>query len=265
MVQELVRLTLAETNASFVKPAPASRFLAKVKTVSDQMATSVTDEEERRAFSLARATDAWQAEFQDAELLQILAAVQSPQQTLDFMKQLSVNSAPPANLTVADTWNLDPPSSFDTSFSRQCYGVARQGLVERGVTELLKDLPSADLIGSLTVREVLEMSPLQAAKVLGGADNLKALQDAFLDQRQQALAAARSLRDGYPGEVVSVLETAAQEGISPGEALIRLKGQVPATLSQAGKAELERQLDNTLTLFQVSGKRLDVLRLRSEG
>jgi hypothetical protein len=64
---------------------------------------------------------------------------------------------------------------------------------------------------------------------------------------------------------VSVLETAAQEGISPGEALIRLKGQVPATLSQAGKAELERQLDNTLTLFQVSGKRMDVLRLRSEG
>jgi hypothetical protein len=259
VVQELLLQTMTSATPVLAKAERTQRFLDQVATTSQEQPAAIGDPQERQAVALGQVADAWAAEYPEAQVLQLLAAVQPPQQTLNLVKQLGARPGAVAGPTVADGFDLQPPSRFETNTSRVLYAEARQRLEERPLKELVADLPTTDVVASLTVGDVLARSPQEAATLLGGDDKLESVRRAFLRDRKDALEAAAGLADGAPPEVVAKVETAVAAGEQPAEALTRLKDEEEAKPEQVRNAELLRKLGNAETLLRVSGNRIDAL------
>jgi len=199
-------------------------------------------------------------------VLQLLAALQPAEQTLDLVKRLGAAPGPVAGPTVADGLNLKPPTSFASDTGRVLYAGVRQGLEVRSIKDLVLDLPEGSrlpdtaLVASLTVADVLARSPEDAAKVLGGADNVEAITKAFLNDRQAALEASAALADGVLAAVVANVEAEVAAGQKPDAVLEKLKKLEEDKPPQERDNTLLRNLSNAETLLRVSGNRLDVLR-----
>lgn len=257
VVQELLLQTMTSATPVLARADRAQRFLDQVATTSQEQPAAIGDPQERQAIALGQVADAWAAEFPEAQVLQLLAAVQPPQQTLDLVKQLGARPGAVAGPTVADGFDLQPPSRFDTNTSRVLYAEARQRLEGRPLKELVADLPATDLLASLTVGDVLARSPQEAATLLGGTDKLESVRNAFLRERKDALEAAAGLADGAPREVMTKVETAVAAGEQPAEVLSRLRAE--ERRKPQPDPELLRKLGNAATLLRVSGNQIDGL------
>jgi hypothetical protein len=260
LVRELVLRTMAATMPSLARGDRAQVFIDQVNLAMGALPSSAADSQERQAIALGQVADAWAAEFPEAQMLQLLAAVQPPRQTLDLLERLGALPAPSAGPTVTDSLNLQPPPvRFTTNTSRLLYAEVRQRLLERSLKELMPDLPPTELAASLKVGDLLARSPQEAATLLGGADKLESVRNAFLKDRKDALESAAGLADGAPPEVVAKVETALAAGEQPAEALNRLKAEEEAKPVQDRDTELLRKLGNAETLLRVSGNRIDAL------
>jgi hypothetical protein len=266
VVQELLLQTMVSATPALAKGDGSQAFLDQVEAREREEPASIGTPGERKERALAEVADAWAAEYPDAQVLQLLAAVQPAEQTLDLVKRLGAAPGPVAGPTVADGLNLKPPTSFASNTGRVLYAGARQGLEQRPIKDMVLDLPEGSrlpdtaLVASLTVANVLARSPEDAAKVLGGADQLAAVTKAFLNDRQAALEASSALADGVPAALVANVEAAVAEGSKPDEVLNDLRKQEEAKPEAERDNTLLRNLSNAETLLRVSGNRLDVLR-----
>jgi len=273
VVQQLLLQTMATTAPAFAKADRSQAFLEQVEVREREQPASISTTGERKALALAQVADAWAAEYPDAQVLQLLAAIQPAEQTLDLVKRLGAAPGPVAGPSVADGLDLKPPTRFESNTERVLYAGVRERLEARPIKDLALDLPEGSLpdtalVGSLTVGEVLARSPEEAAKLLGGADKLDAVTKAFLGDRQAALEAASGLADGVPAALVAKVETDVAAGKQPDAVLDQLKKDEEAKPEPERDKALLRNLANATTLLRVSGNRIDALaalRRRPEG
>ena len=264
VVQQLLLQTMATTAPAFAKADRSQAFLDQVAVREREQPAAISTTGERKARALAEVADAWAAEYPDAQVLQLLAAVQPAEQTLELVKRLGTAPRPVAGPSVADGLDLKPPSRFESNTERVLYAGVRERLEERPIKDLALDLPEGSLpdtalVASLTVGEVLARSPEEAAKLLGGADKLDAVTKAFLGDRQAALEAASGLADGVPAALVAKVETDVAAGKQPDEVLDQLTKEEEAKPEPERDNTLLRNLANASTLLRVSGNRIDAL------
>jgi hypothetical protein len=264
VVQQLLLQTMATTAPAFAKADRSQAFLDQVAVREREQPAAISTTGERKARALAEVADAWAAEYPDAQVLQLLAAVQPAEQTLELVKRLGTAPGPVAGPSVADGLDLKPPTRFVNNTERVLYAGVRERLEERPIKDLALDLPEGSLpdtalVGSLTVGKVLARSPEEAAKLLGGADKLDAVTKAFLGDRQAALEAASGLADGVPAALVAKVETDVAAGKQPDEVLDQLKNEEEAKPEPERDKALLRNLANATTLLRVSGNRIDAL------
>lgn len=266
VVQSVLQRALAATTPTLFRTGRPQVFLDQFESAVKEVSSTISNLNERQTIALAQVADAWAAEYPEAQLFQFLAAVQPPQQFLGFVEKLKSTAPSATGPTVADGLELKPPTSFASNTDWVLYAGARQGLEERPIKDLVLDLPEGSrlpdtaLVASLTVADVLARSPEDAAKVLGGADQLAAVTKAFLNDRQAALEASSSLADGVPAAVVAKVEAEVAAGQKPEAVLEKLKKEEEAKPLEERDNTLMRNLSNAETLLRVSGNRLDVLR-----
>jgi hypothetical protein len=271
VVQQLLLQTMATTAPAFAKADRSQAFLEQVAVREGEQPAG--NPGERKALALGQVADAWAAEYPDAQVLQLLAAIQPAEQTLDLVKRLGTAPGPVAGPSVADGLELKPPNRFESNTERVLYAGVRERLEKRQINDLALDLPEGSLpdsalVASLTVGDVLARSPEEAAKLLGGADKLDAVTKAFLSDRQAALEAASGLADGVPTGLVAKVETEVAAGKKPDEVLDQLKKEEEAKPEPERDKALLRNLADASTLLRVSGNRVDALealRRRPEG
>jgi hypothetical protein len=273
VVQELLLQTMVSATPALAKGDRSQAFLDQVAVVSSEQPAAISDPKKRQAIALGKVADAWAAEYPDAQVLQLLAAVQPAEQTLELVKRLGTAPGPVAGPSVADGLDLKPPTRFESNTERVLYAGVRERIEERRISNLALDLPEGSLpdtalVGSLTVGDVLARSPQEAAKLLGGADKLDAVTKAFLSDRQAALEAASGLAHGVPAALVAKVETEVAAGKQPDEVLDQLKKEEEAKPEPERDKALLLNLANATTLLRVSGNRvetLEALRRRPEG
>jgi len=264
LVQELLLQTMVSATPTLAKGDRSQAFLDQVAVVSNEQPAAISDPKERQAIALGQVADAWAAEYPDAQVLQLLAAVQPAEQTLELVKRLGAAPGPVAGPSVADGLEIKPPTRFESNTERVLYAGVRERLEERPIKDLALDLPEGSLpdtalVGSLTVGDVLARSPEEAAKLLGGADKLDAVTKAFLGDRQAALEAASGLADGVPAALVAKVETDVAAGKKPDEVLDQLKKDEEAKPEPERDNALLRNLAHASTLLRVSGNRVEAL------
>ncbi|MFM7547390.1 MAG: hypothetical protein ACKO8I_00655, partial [Cyanobacteriota bacterium] len=273
LVQELLLQTMVSATPALAKGDRSQAFLDQVAVVSSEQPAAISDPKKRQAIALGQVADAWAAEYPDAQVLQLLAAVQPAEQTLELVKRLGTAPGPVAGPSVADGLDLKPPTRFESNTERVLYAGVRERLEERPIKDLALDLPEGSLpdtalVGSLTVGDVLARSPEEAAKLLGGADKLDAVTKAFLGDRKAALEAASGLADGVPAALVAKVQTDVAAGKQPDEVLDQLMKEEEAKPEPDRDQTLLRNLADATTLLRVSGNRIDALaalRRRPEG
>ena len=273
VVQWLVGDVVRRTNPDWTRAGRSQALLDQVEKVSNDLPATIGSANQRQARALAQVADAWAAEYPDAQLLQLLAAVQPPEQTLDLVKRLGAAAKPEAGPTVADGLDLQPPARFGSRTERVLYAGVRQRLEERRIQDLALDLAEGSLpdtarLASLTLGDVLARSPEEAARLLGGAEQLAAVTKAFLRDRQAALEAASGLAGGVPAELVAKVEAEVAAGGKPEEVLEQLRKDEQAKPEPDRNPELLRNLADARTLLELSNNRLDALaplRRRLEG
>jgi hypothetical protein len=257
VVQQLLLHGMATATPSLARVDRSQRFLVDVERASEELPAEIRDTQERQTRALGQVADAWAAEFPDAQVLQLLAAVQPPQLTLELVERLGAQPGAAAGPTVADGLDLKPPSRFETGTSRLLYAEARRRLEERPLRELVEDLPEEGLAASLTVGDVLARSPQEAESILGGSARLQDLRAAFRRERQEALEAANGLADGAPQDLVASMEGAVSSGEQPAEVLDRLRAEEEA--KPQPDARRLQAIGHATSLLRVSGNRIEAL------
>lgn len=257
VVKELLLQTIEVSTPALARGNRAALFQAQVQEVVNAQPAGTGDALERQRLALAQVADAWAAEYPDVQVIQLLAAVQPPEQTLALVRQLGARPGPVAGPTVADGLELVPPKQFETETSRVLYADVRARLEERPLAELVPDLPTEGVVASLTVGELLARSPQEAEQLLGGAPKLEEVRTAFLRNREDALNAAQGLADGVPRELLARAEAEVGRGVAADEALAKLKEEEAA--KPQPDALLIDRIDRSATLLRLGGNRLDVL------
>ena len=257
VVKELLLQTIEAATPALARGDRAALFQAQVQEVANAQLAGTGDAVERQRLALAQVADAWAAEFPDVQVIQLLAAVLPPEQTLELVRELGSRPGPSAGPTLADGLDLVPPNRFETETSRTLYADVRSRLEERPLAALVSNLPTDGVVASLTVGELLARSPQEAEQLLGGAPKLEEVRTAFLRNREEALNAAKGLADGVPRELVARVEAEVGRGVAADEALAKLKEE-EAAKPQPDALLLER-IDRSATLLRLGGNRLDVL------
>jgi hypothetical protein len=111
--------------------------------------------------------DAYAAEYPDYQLMQVLAAVQPPQQTLMVVTKLSVKRPTEKAETLADELAAGGPTVFAEVDAQPLYADLRASLDERKVADYVEGTDSAT--AKLTVKD--PPRPPAEAQLLLGADN----------------------------------------------------------------------------------------------
>jgi hypothetical protein len=233
-------------------------FLDEVQKASVALSSTIPDPGERMQRAIEQVLDGWATEIPDMQVLQLLAAVQSPEKTTDLVRRLGALPSPHHGPTVREGLNLTPPSSFKTESSRRLYANVFRALEERLLRDVIRELPADGLAASLTVGDLLSRSPQDAEQLVGGAHNVEVVRDAFRLDREQALTAAKGVADGVPQELLTRVQTIVDSGVEPSEAIERVKQEENAK-SQRNE-QLLAKIGHTATLLRLGGNRLEVLR-----
>jgi hypothetical protein len=255
-VQELIVPIMAAEIPDVMKGNQAFRFLQGVEEAKNGLPPTIQDPGERSQRALVQLVDDWAAEYPDLQVLQFLAAVQPPEQTLALVRQLGSQTTSFAG-TVADELQIQP-TPFRSEASRVMYSNVRRCLEKRPLTEVVEGLPPVGLPTSLTVGDVLARSPQEAERLVGGAPNLEKVREAFLLDRQDAIKAAAGLADGVPQELLTRLQASIDSGGPPSKAIETVRQEEIAKPQK--NEQLLAKIGHTATLLRLGGNRLEVLR-----
>jgi hypothetical protein len=94
VVQELLLQTMVSATPALAKGDRSQAFLDQVTVVNSEQPAAISDPKARQAIALGKVADAWAAEYPDAQVLQLLAAVQPAELTLDLVKRLGAAPGP---------------------------------------------------------------------------------------------------------------------------------------------------------------------------
>lgn len=245
-------LAQPDVQAAFVQAADQSgsgiavttrnqAFIAQVDRADAALAATVTDPAERRRLAVDQVADAYAAEYPDYQLVQTLAAVQQPQQTLAVVNKLAVGRVTELTRTVADELAGSGPTVFQDDDARPIYADLRASLDQRKVADYVS---GAD--AGLTVKDILAQSPAEAEQRLG-ADNYAAFRKAVQADREAAIAGAEVLAKGVPGALADEVETGIQAGTSATVVIDKLKTET------ATGAATRPLIDQTANLLRITG------------
>ncbi|WP_295591231.1 hypothetical protein [uncultured Lamprocystis sp.] len=228
--------------------AVSSRNLAfrrDVAAVEAPLAFEIPDETLRRRTAVDRVADAYAAEYPDYQVMQILAAIQPPIQTLAVVDKLAIGRAAARQGTVADALTAAGPKVFADNDSRSLYADLRRTMGERKISDYVPDAKT-----ELTAEAVLARSPAEAEALLG-AETYKQFTAAFTTERAAATAGAEVLSKGVPTAVADALETEIRAGSTPAAAIEKVK---------AGTSiENQPLLDSAATVLRINGGNLAAL------
>ena len=221
-------------------------FRRDVATVEAPLVFEIPDETLRRRTAVDRVADAYAAEYPDYQVMQILAAVQPPAQTLAVVDKLSIGRAAERQGTVADALTAAGPTVFADNDSRSLYADLRQTMGERKISDYVPDAKT-----ELTANEVLARSPAEAEAVLG-AETYKAFTAAFTTERAAATAGAEVLSKGVAAAVADQVETEIRAGSTPAAAIEKVRAST--------SIENQPMLDSAATVLRINGGNLAALR-----
>lgn len=227
-------------------------FLGKVDTVEAGLANTITDPVERRRAAIGQVADAYAAEYPDYQLMQVLAAVQPPQQTLMVVTKLSVKRPTEKAETLADEVAAGGPTMFADADAQPLYANLRASLDERKVADYVEGTDSAT--AKLTVKDILARPPAEA-KLLLGADNYARFRAAVQADRNAAIAGAEELGKGVPQALVVKVEAEMNAGTSAEAAIEKLKAD------SATNGNSRPLLDHTANLLRITGGKAGFLKL----
>lgn len=227
-------------------------FLAKVDTAEAGLANTIADPVERRRAAIGQVADAYAAEYPDYQLMQVLAAVQPPQQTLIVVTKLSATRPTEKAETLADELAAGGPPVFADADAQPLYADLRASLDERKVADYVEGADSAT--ASLTVKDILARPPAEA-RLLLGADNYARFRDALQADRNAALAGAEALGKGVPQTLIVKVETAIDAGTPAAAAIDQLKAD------SATNGNTRPLLDHTANLLRITGGKAGFLKL----
>lgn len=227
-------------------------FLAKVDTAEAGLANTIADPVERRRAAIGQVADAYAAEYPDYQLMQVLAAVQPPQQTLIVVTKLSATRPTEKAETLADELAAGGPPVFADTDAQPLYADLRASLDERKVADYVEGADSAT--ASLTVKDILARPPAEA-RLLLGADNYARFRDALQADRNAALAGAEALGKGVPQTLIVKVETAIDAGTPAAAAIDQLKAD------SATNGNTRPLLDHTANLLRITGGKAGFLKL----
>ena len=228
-------------------------FLAKVDTVDAALGNTIADPLERRRAAVGQVADAYAAEYPDYQVMQVLAAVQPPQQTLTVVTKLSTARATEKARTLQDDLaGNDGPTVFAESDALPLYANLRASLDERKVADYVGG--TDDATGKLTVKDLLARSPAEAELLLG-ADNYAKFRSAFQTDRRTAVTGAEVLAKGVPQTLIVKVETELKAGTTAEVAIDKLK-----TDATTG-SEARPILDQTANLLRITGGKTNFLTL----
>lgn len=227
-------------------------FLAKVDTAEAGLANTIADPVERRRAAIGQVADAYAAEYPDYQLMQVLAAVQPPQQTLIVVTKLSATRPTAKAETLADELAAGGPPVFADADAQPLYADLRASLDERKVADYVEGADSAT--ASLTVKDILARPPAEA-RLLLGADNYARFRDALQADRNAALAGAEALGKGVPQTLIVKVETAIDAGTPAAAAIDQLKAD------SATNGNTRPLLDHTANLLRITGGKAGFLKL----
>lgn len=227
-------------------------FLGKVDTVEAGLADSIADPLERRRTAIGQVADAYAAEYPDYQLMQVLAAVQPPQQTLMVVTRLSVKRPTEKAETLADELAAGGPTVFTEVDAQPLYADLRASLDERKVADYVEGTDSAT--AKLTVKDILARPPAEAQLLLG-ADNYAKFRAAFQADRNAAIAGAEELGKGVPEALLVKVETEMKAGTPAEAAIDKLKADT------ATNGNTRPLLDHTANLLRITGGKAGFLNL----
>ena len=228
-------------------------FLAKVDTVDAALGNTIADPLERRRAAVGQVADAYAAEYPDYQVMQVLAAVQPPQQTLTVVTKLSTARATEKARTLQDDLaGNDGPTVFAESDALPLYANLRASLDERKVADYVGG--TDDATGKLTAKDLLARSPAEAELLLG-ADNYAKFRSAFQTDRRTAVTGAEVLAKGVPQTLIVKVETELKAGTTAEVAIDKLK-----TDATTG-SEARPILDQTANLLRITGGKTNFLTL----
>jgi hypothetical protein len=265
-VQDLLLQALTAGFPSLQKGDWARRFLQQVGRLRVTHGNPESYSPLFLRLALAPAIDAWAADSSAAdrlgfETLQLLAAVQPPQLTLDLVKRLASLSRPVAGNRVIDTLDessLEPPV-FDNERSRLLYAAVRPALEERKLGgDVLRNQAPGTLNPSLTVGAVLESSREDAIRILGeDEDVLNRVIEAYLTAREQAIKSAEILgeEDSQVQELVARAVAEVRSGDDPSKAIPRLSEKI----QPKPEGGLLNKIRAAQELVRLGGNRIEVL------
>lgn len=227
-------------------------FLGKVDTVEAGLANAIADPLERRRAAIGQVADAYAAEYPDYQLMQVLAAVQPPQQTLMVVTKLSASRPTEKAETLADELAAGGPTVFAEADAQPLYADLRASLDERKVADYVEGTDSAT--AKLTVKDILARPPAEAELLLG-VDNYAKFRTAFQADRSAAIAGAEALGKGVPETLIVKVEAEMNAGTPAEAAIDKLKADT------ATNGNTRPLLDHTANLLRITGGKTGFLNL----
>jgi len=230
--------------------AVSSRNLAfrrDVDTVEAPLVFEIGDPALRRRTAVDQVADAYAAEYPDYQVMQVLAAVQPPTQTLAVVDKLAVGRAAGRQSTLADDLTAEGPKVFADNDSRSLYADLRYDMGERKVSDYVPEAKT-----ELTAKEVLGRSPAEAEAVLG-AQTYQQFREAFTKDRAAATEGAEVLGKGVPAAVADKVQAEIRAGATPEAAIEKVKADTSIA------AESRPLLDSAATVLRITGGKAAVL------
>lgn len=230
--------------------AVSSRNLAfrrDVDTIEAPLVFEIGDPALRRRTAVDQVADAYAAEYPDYQVMQVLAAVQPPTQTLAVVDKLAVGRAAGRQSTLADDLTAEGPKVFADNDSRSLYADLRYDMGERKVSDYVPEAKT-----ELTAKEVLGRSPAEAEAVLG-TQTYQQFREAFTKDRAAATEGAEVLGKGVPAAVADKVQAEIRAGATPEAAIEKVKADTSIA------AESRPLLDSAATVLRITGGKAAVL------
>jgi hypothetical protein len=222
-------------------------FRRDVDTVEAPLVFEIGDPALRRRTAVDQVADAYAAEYPDYQVMQVLAAVQPPTQTLAVVDKLAAGRAAGRQSTLADDLTAEGPKVFADNDSRSLYADLRYDMGERKVSDYVSEAKT-----ELTAKEVLGRSPAEAEAVLG-TQTYQQFREAFTKDRAAATEGAEVLGKGVPAAVADKVQAEIRAGATPEVAIEKVRADTSIA------AESRPLLDSAATVLRITGGKAAVL------
>ena len=243
-------------------PARNAEFSAKLAQEETALARSIADPAERQRQAMARVADSYAATYPGFAVVQLVAAVQPPDQAKAMVAAIAEQAAQQplrdavtgarAEGTVADSVAKDGTKVFADAKTASVYATLYEASAAKAAASYVEGAPEG-----ITAADILAKPQAEAAQALGGDEKLAAFTAAMAKQAEASAAAAEAVTTAAQPEVVAKLAAAVAAGQDSSQAVESVRASVGA---DAAKLQF---LDGAKTMIDTLGasRALDVARL----